>query len=80
MTGVILVEHPFTLQLQNCDSVESTTAFLRQEARASSDLPGWDRILKAIKTTVSIVFRLSVSTAPSFGGATTGFVRYVRRC
>ena len=79
-TGVILVEHPFTLHLQSCDSVESTTAFFRQEARASSYFPGWDRILNAIKRTVSVVFRLSVPTAASLGGATTGFVRYVRGC
>jgi len=72
-TGVILTEHPFTLQLQNCDSVEATTTFLRQEARASSDFQGWDRIMNAITSTVSILFRLF--TTASLGGATISFVR-----
>ena len=71
-TGVILVEHPFTLQLQNCDSVESATTFLRQEARASSDFQGWDRIVNAITSTVSILFRLFTTAV---GAATIGSVR-----
>jgi len=80
-TGVILTEHPFTLQLQNCDSVESTTTFFRQEARASGVFQGWDRIMNAIKSTVSLLFRL-FTTASLGGTSTIGFVRWkvLMRC
>ena len=71
-TGVTLIEHPLTVQLQNCHSVESITTLLKYEARAFSDLTGSDRIMESIESIVSIVSTLC-STA-SLGEA-IGLVR-----
>jgi hypothetical protein len=65
--GVSLAQHPLAIKLQNCDSVEAITGLLQNQARAFGDLQGSDRIMKSIKTTVSILFKLS--SAPSLAGA-----------
>jgi len=71
-TGVTLIEHPLTVQLQNCHSVESITTLLKYEARPFSGLLGSDGILTSIESIVSILSTLS-SSAP-FGEA-IGLVR-----
>ena len=71
-TGVILAEHPLAVQLQSCRSIDSMTTILQYEARAFSDLPASDRILKAIESIVSIL--CAISATPSFCDA-AGLVR-----
>ncbi len=71
-TGVTLIEHPLTVQLQNCHSVESITTLLKYEARPFSGLLGSDGMLTSIESIVSILSTLS-SSAP-FGEA-IGLVR-----
>jgi hypothetical protein len=71
-TGIKLVEHPVTLQIQNLHSVKSIVSILENEARASSDLLGTDRIMNSIESTVSMLFTLSA--AASFDDA-IGMVR-----
>ena len=71
-TGVILAEHPLAVRLQSCRSIDSMTAILQYEARAFSDLPASDRIMKAIESIVSIL--CAISTTTSFRNA-TGLVR-----
>ena len=67
-TGVTLAEHPLAVQLQSCHSIESITAILTREARASRDLSaGCDRIITSMKYTISMLFTLS--TTASFGDA-----------
>jgi hypothetical protein len=73
-TGVILAEHPFTLQIQNLQSVESITAMLKHEARASSDLLGTERAMNSIESTVAMSFTLSTT---AFFSDTIGMVRKV---
>ena len=63
MTGVILAEHPLTVQLRHTHSIESVTAILTYEAWVSIGLPGCDGIVKSIESTVSLLFAIS-STAP----------------
>ena len=67
--GVSLAQHPLAIKLQNCDSVEAVTGILQDQARALGDFQGSDRIMKSIKTTVSILAKLSSasSLADAFG-------------
>lgn len=58
-TGVILAEHPLTVQLHRCHSVESITTVLEGQAQHLTDFPGGDRIMRSIQNTVSILTRLS---------------------
>ena len=67
--GVSLAQHPLAIKLQNCDSVEAVIGLLQDQARALGDFQGSDRIMKSIKTTVSILSKVSsaVSLADAFG-------------
>jgi hypothetical protein len=65
-TGIALAEHPFAVQLQGCHSVDSVIAVLRGQAKVFSD-SGSDRILKSIKSTISIL--ITLSTTPPLGDA-----------
>ena len=58
-TGVALAEHPLTVQLESCDSVESITTLLQGQAQAFSESRGRDRVMKSIKNTVSSLANLS---------------------
>jgi hypothetical protein len=71
-TDISLAEHPLTVQLQSCNSVESVTAVLRGQAQPFCEFSGSDRILRSIKKTALILVTLS-STA-SLGDA-LGLVR-----
>ena len=72
MTGVTLAEHTLAAQLLNSPSAESVMTILQYEVGESSDPLRNDRIMKAIESTVSILFTLS--TTASFGD-TIGLVR-----
>ena len=60
--GFALPEHPLALQLQSCDSAESMASLLQGQAQAFGGSQETDRLMKTIKSTVSILTRLS-STA-----------------
>ena len=61
--GVNLAEHPLALQLQSCHSVESIIAVFQGQAQAFSEFQGSDRLVKSIKSTVSILTRLSATAS-----------------
>ena len=67
--GVSLTQHPLAIKLQNCDSVDAITGLFQDQARAFMDLQRSDKIMKSIKTTVSILSKLSsaASLADAFG-------------
>jgi len=67
--GVSLAQHPLAVKLQNCDSVKAITGLFQDQARAFMDLEGSDKVMKSIKTTVSILSELSSarSLADAFG-------------
>jgi hypothetical protein len=70
-TGTTLVAG----QLQNCDSVESVTAVLQEQARAFTEFRGGDdRIMKSLKSVVSVLYAFSASSA--LGEAMVGLVRW----
>ena len=58
--GVTLAEHPLAVQLQSCDSVESTIILLQGQAQAFIKSRG-DRAMKPIKNIVSSLTRLSAT-------------------
>jgi len=69
MAGVSLAQHPLAIKLQSCDSVEAVGGILQDQAQAFMDLQGSDKIMKSLKTTVSILSKLSsaASLADAFG-------------
>ena len=70
-TGTTLVAG----QLQNCDSVESVTAVLQEQARAFTEFRGGDdRIMKSLKSVVSVLYAFSASSA--LGETMVGLVRW----
>ena len=62
-TKITLDKHPLAKQLENCNSVESITAILQDQARAFGEFRGRDRIMKSIKRTVSFLYNLSGTVA-----------------
>ena len=60
-TGIVLANHPLAEHLQNCDTVESVTAVLREQTRAFSDFRGRDKIMKLLKNVVSVLHKLSAT-------------------
>ena len=73
-TGTKLVDHPLAKQLESYDSVEAITAFFQEQAQAFSEFRGSDgRIMKSLKSAVSVLLTLSTSTAI---GEAIGLVRW----
>lgn len=66
-TSITLAEHPLTMGLQNCHSVESVTTLLKHETQTFIGLSGSDRIMNLMESIVSILFALSATTP--FGDA-----------
>jgi len=60
-TGIVLANHPLAEQLQNCHSVESITAVLREQTQAFSEFRGRDKILKPLKNVISVLHALSAT-------------------
>jgi hypothetical protein len=72
-TGTTLSSHPLAEKIQDCDSVESVTAVLREQARALSDFRGGEgRIMRSLETIVSVLYTLSEKSAL---GEAIGLVR-----
>jgi len=69
MAGVSLTQHPLAVKLQRCDSIEAITGLLQDQAQAFGHLRGSDKIMKSLKTTVSILSKLSsaASLTDAFG-------------
>jgi hypothetical protein len=52
-------EHPLAVQLQSCHSEDDVTNLLQERATAFDTIREKDRMLKAIKTTVSVLTPVS---------------------
>ena len=63
-TGIELAEHPLAERLQDCNSVESITAILREQAQDLKEFRERDNILKPLKQVLTVLNRLS--SAASF--------------
>jgi len=62
-TGITLAQHPLTLQLQNCRSVESVVSFLQDQIPPSTDFGGSDRLMGSMRRTISILHNLGAAAA-----------------
>ena len=71
-TGIALATHPLAEQLQNCHSVESVTAVLREQTQAFSEFQEKDKVLKPLKKALSVLHKLS---AAANSGMDIGLVR-----
>ena len=60
-TGIALAKHPLAKQLQNCDSVESVTTVFHEQTQAFSEFWGKDKVLKPLKTVLSVLYKLSAA-------------------
>lgn len=67
-TGMKLTDHPLARQLENCNSIQSITALLEEQAQSFSKFRGDDgKVMKPLKCAVHVLHRLSTSTALSEG-------------
>jgi hypothetical protein len=66
-----LANHPLAEQLQNCQSVESVTTLLQEQAQAFVTFRGSDKIFKSLK---SVVLALSKVSATASLGQAVGMV------
>jgi len=73
--GIILADHPLAVQLQSCHSIESITTVLQGQAQAFSEFRASDKVMKSIKSSVSILIRLS-ATASLGNSDTIDLVRH----
>jgi hypothetical protein len=62
-TSITLAQHPLTLQLLNCHSIESVASFLQDQIPSSSAVGGSDRVIVSIKSMISILSNLSAASA-----------------
>jgi hypothetical protein len=80
-TGITLANHPLAQQLQTCQSAESVTALLQEQARAFSEFRESDKIMSSLKNVVSVLSKISatpvlgqhfgtVCPRPPIGGST----------
>ena len=60
-TGIVLAKHPLAEKLQNCNSVESVTAVFQEQTQAFSEFREGDKVLKPLKTIVSVLHNLSAA-------------------
>ena len=63
-TRTSLIDHPFAKRLEPCDSVDSVTAVLQEQAHIFHEYRGDDgKLMKSLRNSVNILFPLSTSTA-----------------
>ncbi|KAH9979687.1 hypothetical protein BJV74DRAFT_123610 [Russula compacta] len=63
-TGTRLADHYLARQLETCDSVESITTILQEQAQAFHEFRGDDgKVMKSLKCAVHVLYTLSTSTA-----------------
>ena len=71
-TGIRLADHTFAKQLEACNSVDSVTAILQEQAQIFREFRGDDgKITKPLKSSVDVLYSLSNSTVIGQG---TGLV------
>ena len=67
-TGMKLIDHPLARQLENCNSIESFTAVLQEQARSFSQFRGDNgKVMRSLKSVVRVLHVLSTSTSLAEG-------------
>ena len=63
-TGMKLIDHPLARQLENCNSIESFTAVLQEQAQLFSQFRGDNgKVMRSLKSVVHVLHVLSTSTS-----------------
>ena len=63
-TGNTLTDHPIAEQLETCESVDSITAILQEQAQSFREFRENDgRLMKALKSSVDVLCAPSISSA-----------------
>ena len=63
-TGNILTDHPIARQLEACESVNSITAILREQAQSFREFRENDgKLMKALSSSVDVLCAPSISSA-----------------
>jgi hypothetical protein len=57
-TGIELAKHPLTERLEDCYSVESVTAILREQAKDFKEFRDKDKVLKPLKKILTVLHML----------------------
>jgi hypothetical protein len=58
-TGIELAKHSLAESLQDCNSVESVTAILREQAQGFEEFREKNKVLKPLKKILTVLHRLS---------------------
>ena len=66
-TGCKLIEHPLAKRLETCDSVDSITAILQEQAQIFCKFRDDGKLMKSLKSSVDVLYTLSVSTVLNEG-------------
>jgi len=62
-TGISLVNHPLAKQLEECDSLDSIIAIIREQAKDFREFRGDNgKLMKSVKRSVDVLYILSIST------------------
>ena len=62
-TGTSLINHPFSEQLEACNSVDSITVILQGPSKIIQKFKGDDgKLMKSLKCSVDVLYTLSTST------------------
>ncbi len=62
-TGISLTNHPLAQQVQICQTVESITDLLQEQARAFKEYQGSDKIMESLKSVVSFLSKVASTAA-----------------
>ena len=61
-TGTSLINHPFSEQLEACDSVDSITSILQEQAKIFRKFKGDDgKLMKSLNCSVDVLYTLSTT-------------------
>ena len=61
-TGTSLINHPFSEQLEACDSVDSITTILQEQAQIFRKFKGDDgKLMKSLNCSVDVLYTLSTT-------------------
>ena len=58
-TGIELAKHPLAERLQDCNSVESVTTILREQAQDFKEFREKDKVLRPLKIVLTVLHRLA---------------------
>jgi hypothetical protein len=61
-TKIKLVEHPIAKKLEACDTVDSITAILQEQAQIFGGFRDDGRVMKSLRSSVDVLYTLSNST------------------